>query len=56
MMDVPVPPKGHKHERIHRNMLWFNTIDPISEEELAHLKDLANPAPVAVLAPEPDIE
>ena len=38
MLDVPVPPKGHKHERIHRSMIWFNRIDPLSPEALAEMK------------------
>ena len=34
MLDFPVPPKGHKHERIHRHMFWPNRIDadPLAEQ------------------------
>ena len=28
MMDFPTPPKGHSHNRIHRNLFWPNRIDP----------------------------
>ena len=31
MLDFPAVPKGHKHERIHRRMFWFNSIDPVPE-------------------------
>ncbi|CAI2383406.1 unnamed protein product [Moneuplotes crassus] len=31
VLDFPQPPKGHKHERIHRHMLWPNKIDPMPE-------------------------
>ncbi len=31
VLDFPAPPKGHKHERIHRHMFWPNQIDPMPE-------------------------
>ena len=37
-MDFPTPPKGHKHERIHRHLLWPNKIDPIPQEMLAAMQ------------------
>mmetsp|Transcript_20155 Transcript_20155/g.22491 ORF Transcript_20155/g.22491 Transcript_20155/m.22491 type:complete len:80 (+) Transcript_20155:26-265(+) len=42
MMDFPAVPKGHKHERIHRNMFWFNRIDPIPEELALELQAKQN--------------